>query len=128
MTPYADLDAVYSAVCTTKVGMTDLIKRYVPLVSSIPLHQGFRWVPTWKALPTFVDLPDAFNSIKKEWRRRDNNCFTTLYLEIAAFVQLLTFTHSKGEQWSQGAIWRSRTRFAFDPMNKVFTGSDLDDF
>lgn len=29
-----------------------LIRRYIPRINSIPLHQGLKFVPTWKALPT----------------------------------------------------------------------------
>lgn len=36
--------------------------------------------------------------------------------------------HSYGEQWSSGVLWAERVRFAFYPLNKFFTGVDLDTF
>lgn len=29
-----------------------LLPRYLPSLTSIPLNQGIRWIPTWKAIPS----------------------------------------------------------------------------
>lgn len=54
--------------------------------------------------------------------------FTSLPYEIANFQFLMTFVHSRGEQWSQGCLWYPRVRFALDKQNKTFTPHDLDWF
>lgn len=38
---------------------SDLVDRYLPRVSAIPIFQGMTWVPTWKATPNCkVGVPD----------------------------------------------------------------------
>ena len=39
---------------------------------------------------------------------------------------MMQFTHAYGEQWSQGVLWPHYTRYARDPMNKMFSGWGLD--
>ncbi|KAI4298009.1 hypothetical protein L6164_037861 [Bauhinia variegata] len=52
ITPVLDLDSVLSLMSDIKVVLPDISQRYMPWVSRIPLHQGLKWEPTWKALPT----------------------------------------------------------------------------
>lgn len=52
ITPVLDLDSVLSLMSDIRVVLPDISQRYMPWVSRIPLHQGLKWEPTWKALPT----------------------------------------------------------------------------
>ncbi|KAK7371220.1 hypothetical protein VNO78_35186 [Psophocarpus tetragonolobus] len=52
--------------------------------------------------------------------------FPAQTFELAAFRHLVEFVNSRGEQWNQGTLWPERTRFAFDPKKKLFSGIDLD--
>lgn len=45
---------------------------------------------------------------------------------MAAFTFLIHLVHGYGEQWSQGALWRPMTQFAWD--DKLFSGRDLEWF
>lgn len=50
----ANLDKVRDVVANIKVSLSgNIIKRYLPWLSTIPLNQGMSWDPTWKALPTY---------------------------------------------------------------------------
>ena len=130
--PVKDLDSVLTLVGDMLDVLPELLNRYCPSIATIPLNQGMVWTPTWKTLPTF-------RLTKAVWLKRcglvwdrfvatTNSLFTSLPYELAAFQWLLVFVHSRGEQWSQGSIWNSRTRYALDPKNKLFCGLDLDWF
>lgn len=54
----SDLDMVQRTVGRIKWKMPSLIARYLPWVHTIPLEQGVRWIPTWKALPNHFTLAD----------------------------------------------------------------------
>ena len=50
-TPVADTQAVVRFARTVLFGaVPKLLTRYVPSVTTIPLHQGMTWDPTWKAV------------------------------------------------------------------------------
>lgn len=67
------------------------------------------------------------NRLKRKWKEMLGLRSSFTY-EDAAFHFLMTFTHSKGEQWSQGFLWAPRVRYALDPNKKIFTPTDLDWF
>ena len=52
ITPVSDIDAVVELVGSIKGVFNSLVSRYVPGITTIPLEQGFRFVPTWKTVPT----------------------------------------------------------------------------
>ena len=47
-----DIDRIISFIGEVKGPMKELLLRYVPTLPTIPLKQGIRWDPSWKALPT----------------------------------------------------------------------------
>ena len=71
------------------------------------------WDPTWKALP---NQQNGFSLLTrlgqlgktKTVLRKIPSCFPVLHLEIAAFVRLMVFVHSRGEQFSQGVLFPHR--------------------
>lgn len=130
-----DLGRVCKQVYGVKEFLPNLVYKYIPFVGHIPLAQGLVWTPTWKALPTYGDLFYCLNEIAKNEGgpivkkvESIRSCFLSLHLEIASFVKLNIFVHSRGEQWSQGTLWSQRTRYALDPNNKKFSGTDLDEY
>lgn len=66
--------------------------------------------------------------LKSTAKRIIKSVHTSLAYELSSFQFLLTTTHALGQQWSQGCLWPRCTRYALDPNNKMFTGSDLDYF
>jgi hypothetical protein len=85
--------------------------------------------PTWKSLPTYGLVKQVLvQRLHMRWQdiRSIRSSFLALPYEMAAYRFLCEFTNSMGQQWSQGCLWNHRTRFAFDPNNKLFTGTDLD--
>lgn len=48
--------------------------------------------------------------------------------ELAAFQSLVNLINAAGLQWNQGIQFAHRVRYAFDPNNKLFSGTDLDSF
>ncbi len=105
ITPRDD-ESVLDQVGRVKQHLPDLVLRYLPRVSQIPLHQGMTWEPTWKAVPS----QPWFRKILKEGgkdKELANRCsiFGVLPFELLAFAELVRFVHSYGEQWSQGLLW-----------------------
>lgn len=52
ITTPTDLGSVQDAVNPIKDKIDLLTNRYLPMIRKIPLHQGMKWVPTWKSLPS----------------------------------------------------------------------------
>jgi hypothetical protein len=128
VTPY-DTDSVLPVVNEIKSNMKSLITRYVPDISKLPLHQGMTWDPTWKALPTHHLTQDLLCQwLNPGYAKKIKSSFVSLAWEIPAFQFLMNLVHAGGEQWSQGRLWPTRVRYAFDKLNKTFTGLDLDKF
>lgn len=104
-----------------------LLVRYIPGLERVPLCQGRSFIPTWKSMPSGAWykrlLRKSGDSSGKSLRRfaRLTSIFHCLPYELAAFTFLMNYVHSKGEQYSQGCLWPSFTRYAFDPHNKVLT-------
>lgn len=127
-----DQVASFIGIITEKI--PNLVNRYLPGVSTIPLNQGMKWVPTWKSLPTFKQMNDLLRQNAREqgigfpFKGSIQSCFPAVFFELSAYTFLLEFIHSRGEQWSSGILWPERTRFALDRQNQIFSGSDLDQF
>ncbi|KAK4839043.1 hypothetical protein QYF36_018578 [Acer negundo] len=97
--PWDNPESVLEQVAKIKWDLPSLVQRYLPRVSTIPLHQGMCWEPTWKAIP--------------------NMAFFSDYMIRGAHVK---------QQWSQGLLWIPFTRFALDKENKMISGWCLDQF
>lgn len=119
-TPVADIDSVISLVSDIKGVINLLIRRYMPWIRTIPLNQGLRFVPTWKSLPTG---PWLRRFAGRDGTRIEPSCFTALPYELANFASVLQFVHSRGEQFSQGVLWPSYTRYALDSSGRFFANS-----
>lgn len=139
VTPVTDLDRVIGFVSKVKEKMKSLLDRYTPYVSSIPVHQGMSWVPTWKAVPSHSTVKVALQQeveyegkspkgmlIRRYLKHR--SIFTAVFYELFAFVGLLEFIHARQDHFSPGLLWPPRIRFAFDPMNTFWANKDLDWF
>lgn len=95
--------------------LKDLMLRYVPRVRDIPLYQGMSFDPTFQALPTHRLTREVLQKRAKQPKSKVvalRSCFTSFAYELGAWAELVQFTHSRGEQWSQGALWPKFTRFA----------------
>lgn len=118
-------------VGSIKENFNRLISRYAPWIKRIPLEQGLRFEPTWKALPTHSLTKRVWVGRRKLPYRKIRNfrsSFTSFSHELGAFQWLLVVGHSQGTQWSHGCLWPPRIRYAFDVRNKTFTPEDLDWF
>lgn len=128
--PVEDIDLVLQWLGKAKSSFPLLLKRYVPRIHLIPLHQGMRWIPSWKVLPTYHTLKLLFTKIFPEKRRylKIRSPFIVQTMELSAFLPLKNFINARGEQWCQGILFPKRVRYAFDKNNKIFSGTDLDSF
>lgn len=77
--PVGDIDSVVNFLSEVKASFPTLIRRYVPDIQTIPLSQGMRWVPSWKALPSTV----AFLLI---WTILPEKRASALYLNLTTLV------------------------------------------
>lgn len=98
------------------VDLPELVRRYLPKVDKIPLQQGIRWKPSWKALPNY-----AVSRVLS----MDRSPFVYLPLELKVFGSNLNFIHSYGTQHSPLMLWLDRVRFAFDSLNEQACFRDL---
>ena len=115
ISPVDDIEAVTEVVSDMLGCLKDLMLRYVPRVRDIPLYQGMSFDPTWKALPTHRLTREVLQKRAKQPKSKVvalRSCFTSFAYELGAWAELVQFTHSRGEQWSQGALWPKFTRFA----------------
>lgn len=99
VTPVSDLDSVLEVCSEVKTSFASFVNRYLPQVSTIPLHQGLEFVPTWKALPTAKVLQSVlYNRLKIPWEevRSIRSCFLSLPYEIAGWTSLVQFVHTRG--------------------------------
>ncbi|KAK9081435.1 hypothetical protein Sjap_026627 [Stephania japonica] len=119
ITPVKDMDRVLNVLSNVKDRLWDLVDRYCPSIQRLPLNQGLVFEPTWKALLSFTSAAKA---------KRIRSCFVSFPFELAAWQWLMQYVHVQGEQWSQGALWAPRVRFAGDKNKKVFSNLDLEWF
>jgi hypothetical protein len=91
--PWDNPESVLEQVAKIKWDLPSLVQRYLPRVSTIPLHQGMCWEPTWKAIPNMAFFSDYMirgAHVKREIGRQ-RSCFTVLPLEIMSFTSLMRF-------------------------------------
>lgn len=120
VSPPRDPDSISEVVSELKCVLRSLTDRYLPRVQHIPLHQGMRFMPTWKALPTQKVVQSVLVNrckIPLQEALSIKSSFLALPYELASWTSLVEFVHARGEQWSQGYLWPSRTRFALDQNN-----------
>lgn len=96
--------------------LPDLIQRYLPKVTQIPLQQGIRWRPSWKALPNYA---------VRRVLGMEASPYVYLPLELKAFGSNLRFIHSRGDQMSPLMLSLERIRYAFDARNEAECFNDL---
>lgn len=109
--------------------LKDLILRYVPSITEIPLHQGITWRPTWKSVPTYRQLKLWFEThdVKEVNGKKISyhpNIFSAQVFELLGYSYLIERIHTMGKQMSPGILWFARTRFAFDANNQKFSEID----
>lgn len=109
-------ESVNSMANTVKQLLPQLVTRYIPWVTQIPLRQGISWSPTWKAIPNYKVFK-GFNLPKSP--------YIVWPLELRCFASMLRFIHGYGEQFSPLCLWPHRLRFALDPSNEATTFNDL---
>lgn len=68
--PWTNTDLVLQTVSGVKLDLPALLRRYIPFAASIPLSQGMRWVPSWKALPNSGMIRPT-PLMKTRWARRN---------------------------------------------------------
>ncbi|KAK9081411.1 hypothetical protein Sjap_026603 [Stephania japonica] len=131
ITPVKDMDRVLNVLSNVKDRLWDLVDRYCPSIQRLPLNQGLVFEPTWKALPTHSLVQQVLVHrlpVPDKEAKRIRSCFVSFPFELAAWQWLMQYVHVQGEQWSQGALWAPRVRFAGDKNKKVFSNLDLEWF
>lgn len=81
--PSPDLAKTVNFVLGLVPMIKDVLSRYLPDLSTRPVHQGLRWVPTWKSTPTGGILR------KTGSKRPPVSLFDTLGTEMAVFNAML---------------------------------------
>ncbi|KAF1889387.1 hypothetical protein Lal_00024712 [Lupinus albus] len=68
VSPWKDLEKVVQAVNWVAEMLPQLVGRYLPWVSKIPLDEGVTWEPTWKAIPNspYLSQQLRFPTIESE--------------------------------------------------------------
>jgi len=126
-----DLEAASEWCSEFRDELLALVRRYIPFVSEIPLHQGISWEPTWKSLPTHRRVNQLMKEVLAEKLKigpRVVSCFPALLFEMNAFSFLMERVHVSEGHWSQGCLWPACTRYALDPASTALTNWCLDQF
>ncbi|DAB41749.1 RNA-dependent RNA polymerase [Humulus lupulus mitovirus 1] len=115
-----DIERVKGVLGRIKSSFPIINKKYLPWLTSIPLHKGMKWVPTWKSTPN-----DDRQFHAKELQP---TIFTSLKHEIAAFAHQLNVIHSFQDGiFSPGILFRERTLWPLDYRgNAESCNQDLD--
>lgn len=128
--PIRDQDSVVSFVSEFKDKFRTLQERDLPWISSIPVFQGIRWIPTWKALPSHRLVTESIKrgvemmpSLSKYTKFL--SCFPTLWLELMAYQHLMIQDHALEQPFSSGVLWAERIRYALDPKKTFWVNHDL---
>lgn len=100
---------VHVVVDNIKTTWHRLFRRYTPWIRTIPLCQGIRWLPSWKALPS-----------KGACGRRDSGRFSTLPFELNCFLQLSSGMFPFGAKMP---LWLPRIRYHLDRTIRVINFS-----
>ncbi|OIW15543.1 hypothetical protein TanjilG_01066 [Lupinus angustifolius] len=68
VSPWKDPEKVVQAVNRVAETLPQLVGRYLPWVSKIPLDEGVTWEPTWKAIPNspYLSQQLRFPTIESE--------------------------------------------------------------
>lgn len=131
VSPPDNIESIVEIVGLIKADLKVLLKRYLPHVDKLPLYQGLKFVPTWKALPTHPMTRQVWTErmgLARNRVRRLRSSFTSFSHELANWTSLLNVVHSNEGLFSPGVLWPPRIRYADDVNNKMFTPSDLDWF
>lgn len=102
-----------------------LTNRYIPHVVNIPLHQGIRFVPTWKALPNSPYVSRRGDGMKN----RISSSFLTFPYELNSWLTLLDSASSfQGNLANQGLLWSARVRYPLEVGREVQSVRDANEF
>lgn len=128
-----DSSAIVGVISPIKEKLLELTNRYLPRLGRIPIHQGIRWMPTWKSLPSDRLMKESLRKGVKLNPKCANvlgtsSVFTSLFWELAAYTHLLNAEHAFGEQFRSGVLWYKFTRYALDPANTYWVNYHLDKF
>jgi len=105
VSPRKDDDRVSMLMGLIKDRLPDLLHRYPIHISRTPLYQGLVWEPTWKALHLVQEVLMTVLKVPYKRAKAIRSSFLSQAYELASWAELyLRFTHSKGEQSSQGAL------------------------
>lgn len=120
--PSISVDSLRTIVLKLRKKVKTLFSRSLPAVTSIPLHTGVRWLPTFKSLPTMGEYASALIRRKRIDPHRRRAAFSSFCVEAYerySFTVLLMMNVSNG-YGSYGPLSVKTTRFAFDEVgNKV---------
>lgn len=110
MTPIAQPVRVLTVCEEIYQSMSWLIRKYLPWISTIPIKQEMRWIPTWKSLPT---------SVKDRRGKTIKSCLTSLVSEMAAFARSTNSELDMKGLVPSILLWQPYIRYAGDPLNMV---------
>lgn len=120
--PSISVDSLRTIVLKLRKILKTPYSRSLPAVTSIPLHTGVRWLPTFKYLPTMGEYASALIRRKRIDPHRRRAAFSSFCVEAYerySFTVLLMMNVSNG-YGSYGPLSVKTTRFAFDEVgNKV---------
>jgi len=105
--PMQSVDQICNELYTVFVG---LVRRYIPWVPFVPLHQRMEWKPVW------TDFP---NSGFKTGGRTPA-IFTKRLPEVFAYECWHSSGYSELFDVPPGCLWYDRIWYAFDPTNDDF--------
>jgi hypothetical protein len=112
----ADIEEVKSVMGELKESFPILMRRYIPWISTVPLHKGMRWIPTWKSLP---------NSDKSVLQlKAAPNIFSSLKYEVASFGHKINLVHSFEGVFSPGILFVKRTLWPLDNQYNTWAANE----
>lgn len=133
VTPPNNIHSIRDICFELKQNFKIMCQRYTPWISSIPVHQGITWEPTWKSLPNsdksldLLDKKKDYPILKSvgSYVKKGASCFTCLKYELGAYSILELLSNSLEGMISPSALWVQSIKYAIDPQNTNRLHSDL---
>lgn len=105
--PTEDIGRVREVGSDLKQAFSNIHRKYLPWISTIPLEKGMTWMPTWKSTPN-DDRPFLGQGAA-------SNILTSLKYEIASFAWNVNQIHSiQDGVFSPGMLWVKRVLYPLD--------------
>lgn len=124
-TTFRNVDRMVEYVAGMDSYFQRLTYRYLPSIRTVPVNQGIRWIPSWKALPSDRMVKEAIKKVPDLVKKYGNvrSPFLSFVWELVAYGTLAHMEHVQEPflisptLYPSGPLWSKRVRYVYDDTN-----------